>query len=187
MAERRTHYDILGITPKAPQEIVSAVYRAWMQALRVHPDLGGDEELAKTINAAYETLGDPSRRAAYDAQIEMERARQGGEVRRRAPRARVDVQIAFCIPPSGGWLPAQAIDASSLGLKFQTAEELCAGMHLSIAFTGSVAPATDATVRWIRRLGESGAWRFEAGVEFFAPVPDILKRLGVRSEANSGR
>ncbi|HPM42119.1 MAG TPA: J domain-containing protein, partial [bacterium] len=67
MAAAPTYYDILGITPMAPPEVVSAVYRAWMQALRVHPDLGGDEELAKKINAAYETLKDPARRAEYDA------------------------------------------------------------------------------------------------------------------------
>jgi len=178
MKGNRTYYDILGITAKAPQEIISAVYRAWMKALRVHPDLGGDEELARTINAAYETLSDPLRRASYDASLESEKKTGRGEPRRRAPRAIVDVQIALCVPPDGNWFPAQAIDASSLGLKLMVAHELTVGVHLSIAFTGSAAPATDAVVRWICKRGASGSWPFEAGVEFFAPVPDILKRLG---------
>ena len=64
MTRKGTYYEILGVTPAAPKEIVSAVYRAWMKAMRVHPDLGGDPELAKTINEAYDILKDPDRRAA---------------------------------------------------------------------------------------------------------------------------
>lgn len=179
MATPRTYYDILGITPKAPLEIIAAVYRAWMQALRCHPDLGGDEELAKTINAAYETLKDPERRVAYDERIQLEAAAPANEVRRRSPRFPVDVPIAFCIPPDGRWIPAQAIDASSLGLKLRTTEDLAIGMHVAVAFSGSAAPAAEAVVRWTKGLTEGGAWRHEAGVEFFSPVPDILRRLGV--------
>ena len=179
MAAARTHYDVLGITPKAPAEIIAAVYRAWMQALRCHPDLGGDEELAKQINAAYETLKDPERRAAYDARIQRDAAAPADEVRRRSPRVPVDVPIAFCIPPDGRWIPAQAVDASSLGLKLRTTEDLAIGMHVAVAFSGSAAPAAEAVVRWTKGLGGGGAWRHEAGVEFFSPVPDILRRLGL--------
>jgi hypothetical protein len=179
MTHGRTHYDVLGITPKAPQEIVGAVYRAWMQALRIHPDLGGDEETAKAINAAYETLKDPERRAAYDARITHEAASPADEVRRRAPRVAIDVPIAFCIPPDGRWIPAQALDASSLGLKLRTTEDLAIGMHVAVAFTGSAAPAAEAVIRWTKALAAGGAWRHEAGVEFFHPVPDILRRLGL--------
>lgn len=185
MTQRRTHYDVLGITPQAPPEIVGAVYRAWMHALKTHPDLGGDEEMAKTINAAYETLKDPVRRAAYDARLHNDAVPQP-ELRRRAPRMTVDAQIAFCIPPDGRWLPAQAVDASSLGLKLLTTEDLHTGMHVAIAFPGSAAPAAEAVVRWIRPTGHSAGWRHEAGVEFFSPVPDILRRLSADGMGNTG-
>lgn len=187
MTHPRTHYEVLGITPKAPAEIVSAVYRAWMHALRAHPDLGGDEDLAKLINVAYETLRDPDRRSAYDAKLLKEGRGGEEEARRRAPRVAVDAPIAFCIPPDGRWLPAQAVDASSLGLKIRTAEDLCLGMHVSIAFPESAAPAAEALVRWTKDLGGGGAWRLEAGIEFFNPVPDILRRLGGMNTENTGR
>ena len=187
MATTRTHYDVLGITQKAPPEIVAAVYRAWMYALKIHPDLGGDENIAKAINIAYETLKDPERRAAYDAKIAHDGPPRPEEARRRAPRVAVDIPIAFCIPPDGRWIPAQALDASSLGLKLRTTEDLYIGMHVSIAFTGSAAPAAEAVVRWTKSLAPDGTWRHEAGVEFYNPVPDILKRLGVDSPVNSGK
>ena len=178
MPAGHTQYDVLGITAQAPQEIISAVYRAWMQALRIHPDLGGDEELAKRVNAAYEVLKDPEKRAAYDESIAAGAPQRPAEVRRRSRRVAIDVPIAFCIPPDGRWIPAQAVDASTFGIRLMTGENLIVGMHVSIAFTGSVAAAAEAYVRWIRALGANGAWRNEVGVEFFSPVPDILKRLG---------
>jgi len=170
----RNYYEILGITSKAPTEIVTAVYRAWMHALKVHPDLGGDEELAKTINHAYETLKDPLKRATYDEKIKTEHA----EVRRRAGRFTVDAKIAFCIPPDGRWLAAQAVDASSLGIKLYTNEDLFVGLHVAIAFPESASPAVEAVVRWTKTTKARGVWRHESGVEFFNPVPDILHRLG---------
>lgn len=171
-----TYYDILGITPQAPQEIVRAVYRAWMQALKIHPDLGGDEDFAKKINLAYETLGDPERRVAYDAKIKIET--ETGEARRRAPRTVISARIAFCIPPDGKWLAAETHDASTMGLRLLTTDELITGLNVSIAFPESAVPAVEACVRWTRPLKTGGAWTYESGVEFFNPVPDILRRLG---------
>lgn len=172
----RTYYDILGVTPKAPRGIICAVYRAWMQALKIHPDLGGDEEVAKEINAAYETLKDEDKRAVYDARLAKKENGISEEPNRRAPRVAVDAKIAFCIPPDGRWLPAQAVDASSLGLKVHTAEELFAGLHVSVAFPSSAQPAAEAQVRWAKKINK-GVWRCVSGLEFFNPVPDILKRL----------
>jgi hypothetical protein len=174
----RNYYDILGITKKAPLQIVTAVYRAWMQALKVHPDLGGDEEMAKQLNAAYEILKDPARRAAYDVKLARDSGNSEGEARRRAPRMPVSAGIAFCIPPDGTWLAAQTVDASSLGLKVLTVKQLFEGNNVSVAFPGCAAEAVEAVVRWSRVLKGNGAWNFESGIEFFEPVPDILRRLG---------
>ncbi|MFH0799948.1 MAG: DnaJ domain-containing protein [Pseudomonadota bacterium] len=169
----RTNYDILGITPQAPAEIVSAVYRAWMKALKVHPDLGGDEELAKEINAAYDILRDPGRRAVYDAELKRSASSPLNHGARRAPRSEVDSPIAYCQAATQEWHSARAVDASVLGLKFVTDEELLVGMHLAVAFPGSTSPAVEADVRWARAASNG----FEVGVEFFEPVPNILNRL----------
>jgi len=64
--ERRNLYRLLHVQPEAPPEVIKAAWRALMSTLRAHPDLGGDPELAARLNAAYEVLSDPERRAAYD-------------------------------------------------------------------------------------------------------------------------
>lgn len=63
------HYRILYVQPDAPPEVIKAAWRALMSARRVHPDLGGDHDEAVRLNTAYEVLGDPARRAAYDQSL----------------------------------------------------------------------------------------------------------------------
>src|SRR5215217_439887 len=63
---RRNYYRIMHLQPDAPAEIIKSCYRTLMSTMRRHPDLGGDHETAALINEAYETLSDPSKRAAYD-------------------------------------------------------------------------------------------------------------------------
>ena len=62
------YYEILGIEPTATEPEIRTAYREWMRL--VHPDRNQGnrraEELAKRINAAYEVLSDPAKRAAYD-------------------------------------------------------------------------------------------------------------------------
>ena len=69
MATRPDYYKILHVAPDAPDEIIRASYRTLMQALRMHPDLGGDHERATQINEAFRTLGDPDSRARYDERL----------------------------------------------------------------------------------------------------------------------
>lgn len=69
-------YRILHVQPDAPPEVIKAAWRALMSARRVHPDLGGEHEAAVRLNTAYEVLGDPARRAAYDR--ERRTARRAG-------------------------------------------------------------------------------------------------------------
>lgn len=76
---RRNYYRILHVQPEAPGEIIKASYRTLMSKLKMHPDLGGDHELASLVNEAYAVLGDPERRAAYDREI--------GKLSRRARRS----------------------------------------------------------------------------------------------------
>ena len=47
-------YTVLGVTRNADQAVVEAVYKALSK--KFHPDLGGDPERMKAINAAYDKL-----------------------------------------------------------------------------------------------------------------------------------
>ncbi|MEO0424071.1 MAG: J domain-containing protein [Pseudomonadota bacterium] len=69
MQERRNYYRILQVQPDAPVDVIRSNYRTLQQKLRMHPDLGGDERDAATLNLAYQTLRDPKRRAEYDREL----------------------------------------------------------------------------------------------------------------------
>ena len=62
------HYSVLGISPDADQASIRAAYRAQMK--RHHPDRNPHREdannIAASINLAYEVLGDPVSRSRYD-------------------------------------------------------------------------------------------------------------------------
>lgn len=61
-------YEALQISPNADQETVHRVYR--LQAQRFHPDNHetGNAERFRLVADAYQALGDPEKRAAYDSQ-----------------------------------------------------------------------------------------------------------------------
>lgn len=61
---QQDYYAILQVDPKAEPEVIQAAYRRL--AAKYHPDAGGDEERMKRINEAWDVLGDPQRRRAYD-------------------------------------------------------------------------------------------------------------------------
>ena len=63
----RTHYDLLGIAKSATQEDLKKAYRK--ACLKHHPDKGGDEELFKDIQIAYEILADDTKRHNYDRDL----------------------------------------------------------------------------------------------------------------------
>jgi len=62
------HYRILGVAPGAEDAVIRAAYRALMRMY--HPDTNSDpkaQSRVREITAAFAVLGDPERRAAYDA------------------------------------------------------------------------------------------------------------------------
>ncbi|HEX7591831.1 MAG TPA: DnaJ domain-containing protein [Candidatus Limnocylindrales bacterium] len=61
----RDLYEILQVHPRAEAEVVRAAYRTL--ARKYHPDHGGDAVRMTQINDAWDVLGDPARRAVYDA------------------------------------------------------------------------------------------------------------------------
>ncbi len=76
MKNRRNYYRILQVQPDAPTEIIHASYRAMMRDLKQHPDLGGSTYEAALINEAFETLGNPEKRAAYDQELFLKFTKQ---------------------------------------------------------------------------------------------------------------
>lgn len=59
------YYEVLQVSPRAEPEVVRAAYRSL--ARKYHPDHGGSGERMMALNDAWDVLGDPVRRAAYDA------------------------------------------------------------------------------------------------------------------------
>ena len=68
-------YKILQVDPEAEDEVIAAAYRRL--ARKYHPDTATGAEAAgrmEAINAAWEVLGNPKRRAAHDRQRALEAA-----------------------------------------------------------------------------------------------------------------
>jgi curved DNA-binding protein CbpA len=66
MSTAPDYYQILHVRDDAPTDVIRSSYRAMMQRMKLHPDLGGDHDGAALLNEAYTVLSDPTRRAAYD-------------------------------------------------------------------------------------------------------------------------
>ena len=79
MHEPTDYYELLHIHPDAPDAVIKASYRAMMQKLKMHPDLGGDVETAAKINEAYAALSNPQSRQVYDASRKIDSAGQTSE------------------------------------------------------------------------------------------------------------
>ncbi|MFN8615170.1 MAG: DnaJ C-terminal domain-containing protein [Vampirovibrionales bacterium] len=77
MASFQNHYKTLGIPPNADAASIKAAYRKL--ARNAHPDLNPDDSSAterlKAINAAYDVLGNPDKRASYDRQYQSIQAK----------------------------------------------------------------------------------------------------------------
>jgi hypothetical protein len=70
----RSHYDVLEVSRTASPEVIRAAYRSL--CLKYHPDRasGGDADgHMAAINAAYDVLSDPVKRALYDARLSHRR------------------------------------------------------------------------------------------------------------------
>ena len=58
-------YELLQVHPAAERDVIRAAYLCL--AKKRHPDAGGTAEGMAALNEAWAVLGDPARRAAYDA------------------------------------------------------------------------------------------------------------------------
>ncbi len=62
-----SYYDDLGLPPSATQHEIRDRYREL--AMVAHPDHGGDPIVFRLLTEAYDVLGDPDARRAYDAEL----------------------------------------------------------------------------------------------------------------------
>jgi len=91
-------YEILQVRPDASDDVIRAAYRAL--ARRYHPDTSADVALTPqmvTVNAAWEILGNPERRARHDRE-------HGLEPRATSPEPEVHPQAGWGRP--GGAAPS---------------------------------------------------------------------------------
>jgi curved DNA-binding protein CbpA len=97
MIEARDPYDVLRVAPDADQEAIRSAYRAL--ARRFHPDRAGTagHYRMSEINAAWEVLGDPGRRAAWD----RARAAEAADPRSSRPAGREPSWVGAAGPPPG--------------------------------------------------------------------------------------
>jgi len=79
-------YAVLQVASSATQDELKAAYRRLVK--QHHPDAGGDEETILALNAAWEQLGDPQSRRAFDRQSgARDEARARGARNARASQA----------------------------------------------------------------------------------------------------
>jgi curved DNA-binding protein CbpA len=93
--ERRNLYRLLYVQPEAPTEVIKAAHRALMVKQRMHPDLGGDNDIAARLNAALAVLTDPVQRRAYDLSL-RHKTKQGAST---TPPASTQATSAAPIKP----------------------------------------------------------------------------------------
>lgn len=99
-----THYDNLKISRDAPPEVIRAAYKALSQ--KHHPDRNsGSSESHRVmaiINAAYDVLTDPVKRAEHDAWIQEQEASERAAARRAQGGARPGPESSTASTASAG-------------------------------------------------------------------------------------
>jgi len=111
-SERTDLYRVLQVDPSANPLVIQAAYRALAQIF--HPDVSGDSDEMKRINAAWEILRDPRRRRQYDIERAGRHAPQapGAATHASHPTAAADPGYASR-PASASSTSASAAGSSS--------------------------------------------------------------------------
>tara|TARA_R110002049_G_scaffold147342_1_gene310102 strand:+ start:68646 stop:69365 length:720 start_codon:yes stop_codon:yes gene_type:complete len=106
MSKQKNYYQILHVQPDAPSEVIRSTYRTMMQKLKMHPDLGGNQQDAALINEAYSILMNPDTRAKYDALLnnpnhadQSNSGQKSQNSARKVAKVYLENQCTFCQLP----------------------------------------------------------------------------------------
>lgn len=69
MIERRNFYRILHVQPDASMVVIKESYQALIKKLKAHPELASSNWNESLLALAFDTLGDPLKRAEYDREL----------------------------------------------------------------------------------------------------------------------
>ncbi len=86
------YYDVLQVSPRADAEVIGRAYRALIS--KHHPDKGGDTRHAQRLNEAYDVIGDPDKRTAYNREWTRHQPRTDPPTRSAEPGADAVSQAA---------------------------------------------------------------------------------------------
>ncbi|MGZ8530003.1 MAG: DnaJ domain-containing protein [Candidatus Binatia bacterium] len=93
------YYIILRVQHNASVDTIKASYRTLMVTMKMHPDLGGDHDVAAQINEAYAVLKDESKRVKYDRLYLLQRIQAAQTAARE--RAKRTANSAGARPAAG--------------------------------------------------------------------------------------
>ena len=97
MAGKRTLYEVLGVAPDAGDEDIKRAYKTL--ARKFHPDVNQNNPNAevafRAVTQANEVLGDPNKRAQYDAALDQENNRRGVHDRDTDTGGRKRIDLIF--------------------------------------------------------------------------------------------
>ncbi|MGA7325158.1 MAG: SUMF1/EgtB/PvdO family nonheme iron enzyme [Rhodomicrobium sp.] len=150
MYEIRDYYTILGVPRNAPEAEVRRAFRTLAKEL--HPDsqgVGANPDAAyefSLLTEAYETLKDPSRRKAYDVELNSMRQLASGGGRNRSPRsfaAGLGIGLVFAVALLGGKIYLDRMNPGAGAPKNQ--ESLQTRKSVANPLTGSAQPTHDST------------------------------------------
>jgi curved DNA-binding protein CbpA len=205
MAERIDPYKVLQVDREAEDEVIQAAYRRL--ARKYHPDLAETPEAAErmsAINAAWELIGDPVARRAYDESQSRGTAKpaaQGAAPAASPPRPTSPAPGASAARPapppppevvSRDWTSGRSTQGSGYDESMRTAEG-----H------GAAGPPPGRPSGTVLNFGRYAGWslgevarqdieyiewldRAPIGRNYRSEVDEILRRSGRRKSADAG-
>jgi curved DNA-binding protein CbpA len=168
-------YKTLQVDPEAEDEVIAAAYRRL--ARKYHPDVAIDSSAATrmaAINAAWEIVGDPARRAAFDreraVQIALGRRTAEAEAGRGAAAGGATARPPETV--SRDWTSGRSTSGSGYEPSMRTADAAGAAGSL-----GEIARTDLEYIEWLDRMPIGRHYRDE--------IDAILRAAGRRRSAGS--
>ena len=195
-------YKTLQVDREAEDEVIVAAYRRL--AMKYHPDKGGGAEAERrmaAINAAWERIGEPARRAAYDREVKvaaaMDRARTPGST---GTTVRTTSAPASGTSGTAGPRPPETVSRNWSSGRSTVGGGYDASMH-SPDGTGAAGPAPGNASGSVLTFGRYAGWslgeiartdlaylewldRMPIGRSYRDEIDAILRRTGLRRSAD---